>query len=174
MGRERGGVEREKERKGTVSQRAGTATNHRQFHRGAMRRPATTDVIIPRRQHWPFYRGVVTRTICFSAMQKKGRNNDPWGDFPHTQRVTATSRQPVIISSLHIRRRSTRVCQCLRFLEETQLPAALWSLYRVHESILDWSKLLSDSICSVYICVCIVITSTCCIKYYKRSDKYDP
>lgn len=36
MGREKRRVEGERERKGTVSQRAGTATNHRQFHRGAM------------------------------------------------------------------------------------------------------------------------------------------
>lgn len=48
----------------------------------------------------------------------------------------------MIISSLHIRRRSTRVCQCLRFLEETQLPAAVWSLYRIHESILDLVKII--------------------------------
>lgn len=36
MGREKRRVEGERERKGTVSQRAGMATNHRQFHRGAM------------------------------------------------------------------------------------------------------------------------------------------
>lgn len=70
------------ERKGAMSQRAGTTTNHRHFNREAMQ-PATGDVITPRRYQSALlsYRSY-QNDVLFCDAKERGRNNDSKGGFP--------------------------------------------------------------------------------------------